>query len=424
MSYASLIAAPIDNTTGIPAGYLTWRYVIRVAKAPSNKVLGTMILGTDVLADLTWVDVTGNAQGLKGERGATAGVRPGAGEFSFWLDNTSAIYDPYLSIYHGPGILVQVLFGTAADTRPVATGLATKWDESSQGHNAVRTIDVEVLETISVLGESNRAAQAPAGAGESIGPRAARIINNAGWAFGGTVTTDAPHFSWGLQATTLAQTSWADLLLTVDSLAVQAVSAKNGALAVTERDRGQLAAGLRTIGPNTPAAGGTDIAYVDDSIVTANDDDTLLGHIDLARVGGTAVGYNQSGIQGRYQDRSTQRYDLITQDPGANADLARYAADAFGRGKQPYRVEAVDLQAIGGDVTASTAKVWEFFTLMEIGTRIAIAKPDSDTHGILFSGLLVCGYSFAISTLATGGGVALSATVRTAVQASSTWARY
>lgn len=409
MSAIALCTAPIDNATGIAAGYLDWRYVVRIAKAPTNKVLGTMILGTDVLTDLEWIDVTADAHGVVIERGATAGQRPGAGQVSFWLDNEAGLYDPYVSIYHGPGVLVQVLLGTAADTRPLITCLAVQWNEFDAASSQVRHVDIVGLETISILAEADDPAVAPVGAGESIGPRVSRILTAAAWQFGGAVSADLPHFDWGFQATTLAADAWATLLLTCDSLALQAVSAKNGTLSVTERDRGLLAVGLRTLG--------TDIPVVNDSIETANDDDRLLGTISVARVGGAAVTYTAAGIQGRFQRRSTQRFDLITQDPGGNADLARFAADALGQGHETYRVESVELDSGHG------AKVWEFVSLMDIGTKVHISKVASPTTGVTFSNYLINGYALTISPMSEQG-VQISATIRTAVQAASSWARY
>lgn len=410
MTTLALLTEPIAGTDGIPAGHDDWRFVIRIAQAPSDAVLGTMILGTDPLTDIVWIDVTADAHGVHIERGAVALQRPGAGQIDFWLDNDSGAYDRWQSIYNGPGAMVQVLLGTPTDTRHIITALVTNWAEASAAEGALRRVEVTGIETIALLLESDLPAVAPVGAGEALGPRVLRIITNASWQFGGVVDVDAPHDVWTFQATSLAQPAWGELLLTCDSVGAQAVSAKDGSLSVTEYDRGLLAVGLRTLGVDVPT--------VSDSVKVVNDDDVIIGQINLSRAGGSAVAFLNSGIQGRYQLRSKQRYDLITQDPGGNADLARVADVLYlGRGSEAYRVESVELD------TGHGGAVWEFLSLVDIGTKVHVDRPDTVTTGILFSNYLVAGYALTVSTV-TETEVLISAEIRTSIQSSSTWERY
>jgi len=388
--YTDLLPQPITGTSGRLAGYLNWRFVVQIARAQSDAVLGTMVLGQDALQTLQWADVTEDCHGITVTRGAEAGSRPGAGRLSFWLDNESGEYDPTTSIYNGPGTLVRIFLGPPGTATPLVTTLTVSWNEATAAIGRSRWVSVVAYETITLLNEVNNPALSPVGAGETTLARMSRIMDEADWQFGLDIAYDGmpgasgPWWGWGLQETTLAGDLLTEAYRAVDSTGLVLRSARNGALFVCERDLG-FVAGSESIGWNVPV--------VADSITTANDDDRLIGQVAVSRVGGSLVTYYGTGIAGRYQKRSTQRTDLITEAQAGNVDLKRYADLVLAQGKQTYRVESLELQSADG------APVWELVNAMDVGTRCNVISQRTATSGVAFFDYIICGFTITIEPL-------------------------
>ena len=221
-----------------------------------------------------------------------------------------------------------------------------------------------------------------------------------------TNTPQPAHLGWGLQSTDLAQAALTELYRTGDSVGMVVRSGRDGRIVITSADyvpaAGDPGAGilgtmrlgssfLTGAGATFHVAGPGEIPIVTNSIVTANDDDRLLDHVTVSRVGGAGVVYSNFGLEGRWQTRSTKRTDLITQDPGGNADLARYAAIALAGGRRAYRVEAFKLD------TGHGTKVWSLLRLLDVGAAVYITRRDSPTTAIRFAAAVVCGYTLAIT---------------------------
>lgn len=423
MDFATLIATAPPALGGRLVGYGTWRLVVEVARPENGSTLGQFILGTNLLGGKTWHDITADVHGLRFDRGGTASERGGAGELELMIDNTSGDYSPTVSAFYGPGTLVRVSLGPAGNLSAVQfTGLTISWPDASAGGTVQRWVQPVALETSSFLSGVNKAALAAAGAGEAIAARVARILSNAGWSFGQTISVSAPWSGWGFQATTLAQPALTDLYLTADSLGVVARSARSGGLLVTERyAAGAVAIELGTARPEAPT-----LAYVPvvaDSIKTSNDDEAVIGSISVARVGGAATTFDNN-VAARLRSRFSQRHDLITQDPGAAADLAHYASIVLGAAGQPYRVEQAQVD------TADGAAVWELIKILDVGLPINVQLPTDGTPGetdataVLFASYFVSGYSISVQPV-NEDEVKVTATINTAAESAATnWSVY
>jgi hypothetical protein len=399
-----------DTVAGsIGIGYETWRLYLRVMKPAGDAVLGSFILGTDVLTPLAWVDVTADAHGIEYTRGGTPGGNPGAGSLSFHLNNQTDTYSPWQSIYWGPATLAQVGFyvGASNETLTLCTGEVTSWDERAVGVGARRWVEVSALETVTLLGENNENEVTPVGAGEALAARADRILASARWQYGYELDVDSPHQFWGLQETNLADDTWTEAQLVAQSLAVVFGPTKSGRVSYRERDRGPVAGYLTA---------GTDFPIVPDETIPANDDLALVGSVPVSRAGGTAVTYTGTTV-GRYQRRSLPFYNLRTQNPGSDADLARYANDLLDRGDQTYRVKNFLLDSGQGN------SVFEFVARMDLGTRVNVWSENRDGSGILFVDYLVCGYTVSIEPL-TERSIVLRASIQTEPSISASWSRF
>jgi hypothetical protein len=414
--YSDLINTDITSSSGVPAGYSDWRYVIQIAKPSGSALLGTMILGTDLLSELGWIDVTTACHGVEFQRGNNAGTRPGAGKISFWLKNDNGDHDVTQRVYHGPGTLIRVVLGTSVATGTLFTGFTVEWNELSDANNQSRWVAISAYETISLLSEvDNNALSSPIGDDDTITQRIDRIVTASaefplGWTYQG-LTMAEPQFSWHFQSTDMAQDCLTQLYSAVDSVSLVARSNKQGKVVVTSQ---ALAATANSDAINY--TGG--LPVVADSIMTANDDDRLIGSVDVSRVGGSAVTYTNTGIQGRYQKRSTNRTDLSTKNPGANQDLALYASTLLGQAGQTYRVTQFQVDSLRG------ALVWAFLQAVDVGTTCNIKLPKTATTGVLFLNYRICGYTMNIQPLQPGT-IRITATLETdTIDATSTYAAY
>ena len=413
MSYLDLTSAPIGASAGSPVGYAGWRFCVQVATTLTGAVLGSFVLGTDVLSEVQWTDVTADVEFVDIERGNAAGENPGAGKLSVRLRNITGAYLPRNGLYFGPGTLCRVSIGPGSTLCPWITAVSTSWNETSDGDRKVRWIDIEADEVTSLLGEVNNEAVSPIGAGESVLARFNRVLDSANWQFGSNPSIPSPVSGWAMQPTTLADDAWTELELVAESTGLVLIADKQGRVCLRPR-----------VNAGTAVTLGSDVPIIADSIDTENDARRVLGQVTAGRhnededVYEPALTYYKSGIEGRYQKRSTSFTNLRTRNPGNNEDLALYANDRLDRGAQTYRVGSVGLNTLNG------AAVWNFLSTVDIGSPVNVIHADRDTTDLvgMFLDYFVCKYNIHIEPLSSARSVFISGTIETDTTATSQYA--
>lgn len=397
-----LCAQPLDMTHGVPLGIpgnvlIGMRFAVELAIVSPPNLL-PFVLGTSMLGGPRWRDVTTDVQGLTWSRGGAPGQRPLAGELQMRLLNSNQQWSPWVSPYYAPGTTLRVVLGNGVDTYSQYTGLVQTWNEGSvglAGGSGYQWVDLVAWETLFLLSEvNNHALAGVVGGGENVDARIDRLLTSAAWQFGTDIVCSSPAT---FQATDLASDVATELFLTVDSTDCTVWPGKDGKLKIRDRALG--------------AGHSWNIAHADvnpDSLVTQNDDERILSSVDLARVGGTFVHFDNVGMAGRYQRRTTQRTDLITVAEAGDADLARVAAGMLARARTTYRPISFEIQS---------------------GQDLAIMIIDSDLtdrvtlqHGLVtFSDYSICGLNHAVQV--SGAGVYWITTVLLDIESNSTWSK-
>jgi hypothetical protein len=400
---ADLCSEPLADGHGVPLGFEDYRIAVELAITTAGTPLGSFILGTSLLGGARWVDVSDDVRGLTFTRGGTPGSRPVAGELNLQLRNPGGKWSPTHSTYFGPATLVRIVVGNGTRTIPVYTGITQAWNERTDGLKSNRWVDIRAWEPSYLFGAVNDLALAGVvGGGESLAARIERIIDAADWQFGFRLIAFTPSSTFTLQSTNLAQDLLTELLLVIDSYDYVLVPGKGGYVDVRQRATRWLDPTYRTLGTQVP--------IVADSLTTENDELRLLSGVGLSRVGGAAQTYTNVGISGRYQKRTTQRLDLITNDPGGDDDLDHVADGYLGRGTETYRPLSVNLDCEHGDT------VWQFLMHADIADLANLV--DGDTT---FSGYSIAQMEHAIGPLNLGR-VRWTATVSFDIEVGSTWA--
>ena len=181
------------------------------------------------------------------------------------------------------------------------------------------------------------------------------------------------------------------------------ISGKDGNLDITDRAVQWLHEDYRALG--------TDVPVVLDSLVTQNDDVRLLADFSAGRAFGVPTTYTNSGIASRYQRRSASKTDMVTIDPGGDADMIHLAARVLGRGDVTYRPESVRLEA-------QSAATWEFLKRADIGDMVHIDDP---TSNVRFADYSIARMSHQITPRANRG-IVWSCAVEFDVEVDSMWA--
>lgn len=348
------------NTHGVPTGIPDWNLSVEVIMPSDvNSLLGEdFILGTSVLAELGWYDLTDRMRGIQIERGGTAGDRFDPGtctiEFdnedtrlSFWTSNDAFLStkNPYL----GVGAIIRV---AACDIvggffwSPMFTGIVEQWDDTTEAIGTTRTLTVTLVETISVLAQTDdNALEVAVGDGETPDDRIVRLADAANWQF--PKDNDLWLATSVCQETNMSQNRLTELYLTADSVGGVLYSGRGGGLVAEHRNTGASAhtAGdysivIGTPGTLTNSVTHTDVFISEDDFVTVNNDDLLISKVGLARVGGSVVEYENTYLSSRYQKRSYTRNDFITKDPGSDSDLRAVADSILNRSMLTYRPDS------------------------------------------------------------------------------------
>jgi hypothetical protein len=395
---ADMCDEPLGPTEGVPMGidgYDGWRFGVQIAVASLGSLLGSMMLGTGVLGGPRWLDVTNKVEGLHWTRGGEPAQRPIAGELTFRLNNDDKQWSPWKSSFYGPGTMCRLVVSDGVDVLNQFCGQTVVWNEAGAGLGAYEFVDITVWENMFLLsGVNDHALAGVVGGGDTLTQRIDRLLTQAAWAFKRVIMSAVAAT---FQASNFPRDVASEVYLTVDSVDCVIWPGKDGMLMIADRAMGSGAHWtLPTADQNT------------DSIVTANDDERILSSVDLARVGGTSVTYTNTGLAGKYQRRSTQRTDLITNAEAGDADLARVANGMLTRARQTYRPVQFSVESGQG------ANQAQLIIESDITDRISL-----DHDVITFSDYSICGVEHDVTVAAAG--IYWRATFSLDIEADSTW---
>lgn len=220
---------------------------------------------------------------------------------------------------------VGMLAGTVSAWSPPATtyDLFRGFADSYNIEYPTRTVDrgdsictLQCTDATKVLSNYDGPEQVSQGAGETTGARVTRILNNAGWSATDRVIATGDTT---LQATTLAQSAWTELLLVADTELGEIYV--DGAGRVVFRNRQASLEDARSITAQAVFGDGTDeLRYQD---VELNYDDTQIRNlIQVARTGGVQQTKQDTPSQLSYLTHTWERTDLLMQNDTVAADYA------------------------------------------------------------------------------------------------------
>ena len=269
----------------------------------------------------------------------------------------------------------------ATDWMPMFTGLVGEWDTSTQAIGQSSTALITAIDTISVLAAVDENAITPVGAGDLVPARIERLGDAANWQFDYALLFSPTA---QLQATDMSMNRLAEMYLVADSTDAIVLSDKYGRLMCTEKEllwvdqEGQF---FTLDNPyltceTSPALG--EVTYyvqtnIDDFNIV-NNDDLLISKVTLARVGGSAVSYENTYISGRYQKRTYTRSDFITQNPGADGDLEYVADRILARADTTLRPDSITVDGKLG------LKHAHFIIAMDVSRCVTIKTDDVEWY--------------------------------------------
>lgn len=349
----------------------------------NDATFGKLDTGGTLLAD-TWVDISTYVERVEIRRGSqranTPTVRYDAGSATVTLINLDGRFDP--TNLSGPyvaggitqlrpmkGIRIKAVYGGV--TYPLIKVYANEW-AVDYGRNGRSTI-VTGSDAIKVLSNYNGPQQTAVGAGETSGARINRVLDNAGWPAADRLVQTGNST---MQATTLAQPAWSEILLTSDSEGGQVYV--NGAGQVQFQQRQDVFTNPRattiqaTFGDSGDA---TEIPYTD--VAISYDDTQLANYVRIARVGGVEQTAQDGVSQAAYLTRTFTRSDLIVQ---TDAEAANYAGQLLYQWKDPeLRFESVTVQP----KRVGTIDAFPYLLGAAFGDRVRVRRRPANRAGAL-----------------------------------------
>lgn len=351
------------------------------SSATGGFIIGTSLLGSDLLAGgFTWTDVTSwvHESSLTTNRGATRSHGPffryEAGTCSFTLDNNDGsdrfsplnLSGPYAAsgiTQIRPGLPVRVQFQntTDASTLSLWQGTIDTWDPAIDGDGFWSQVSVTATDIVEQLQASNTPALVTAvGAGETAANRIGRVMTNAGLPSTSLLADLLSTEGATMQATTLAQPAWTEMLLTADSDAGFLFADASGK--INYRRRNQIATmptlylgGISSVNPEPPL----DVSY---------DRQQVVNSISLARVGSTVQFVDSASSIAISKLRSYARSDLVCETDAQAQEVAQWIL--YQSSTLKVRIESVTLRLLKD--TDSDALWWVFAQYAEITTRLSI----------------------------------------------------
>lgn len=310
------------------------------------------VLDTNTLSTEADVDITAYVTGFSTRRGASRGegpvIRFEAGTCSITLDNADRRFDPtnLAGPYVSGGVtqvtpmrpvrITAIHEGTAF---PVFRGYADSWDISYAGPS-MSTCVLTATDATKVLSNFDRVALgSPVGASETSDTRVHRVLDSVVWPM--SDRNIAPGDST-LQATTMDQSAWEELLRVQDSELGQLFVEADGA--VTFHNRHWL---MENPTSNIVQAafgdGAGERPFVDADL--SYDDTTLANLVRISNTGGTQQIAEDVTSQQTYLVHTFDRSDLILE---VDADAASYAGFVLYQSKDP-ELRFTNLSLSGND---------------------------------------------------------------------------
>jgi hypothetical protein len=311
--------------------------------------------------------------------------------------------------------------------QPLSTGIVESWEEVTTALGSMSSVLVTCTDTMSVLAQVDTNAVTPVGAGETPSVRIQRLADAASWKFGTYLAYSGPART--MQATDLSMNRIGEMYLVADSVDELLFSGRDGRIWFGQKDSRYVDSPLLPIqvlhggrlfftsnprihlGSAAHAAQPNWVPASIDDFRTKNNDDLIIGTVTLARAGGSAVTTSDTTVNGRYQLRTYTRSDLVTQDPGSNADLTYVAGRILDRSDETYRPDAVVLDGKMSDKCA------QFIFTMDVGLMVPIY-----TDHVSFIDVTICAYTIRILPL-NEDELDISATINFEPNTVSSWAR-
>lgn len=337
-------------------------------------------LGDDL--GYVWTDVSDHVlEGLTFRRGASRSQGPfwryEAGTASVTLDNLDGRFDPlnlsgpYVSgglseIRPNLPVRISAVIGSTTEVVWVGVVDSVDLDYTSTTYSTVRFSCVDGVAFLQAADLPELST--PVGAGDTVAARITRILDRVGWP---AAARDLdPVTANTLQASTLAQSAWADVLLAADSDAGYVWFDRTGSLVY--RTRGAIPATPSLTFSSSATTAGKDFV----AVTITRDVQQVYNSVSLARAGGTAVTVEDVDSQALIgQVRGYSRSDLVSE---TDADVENVASWIIGTCSDLLtRVEEITLAPPADTDLLAEGQWWELLRL-ELGdvVRVVHATPD------------------------------------------------
>lgn len=290
------------------------------------------LLDSATLADAAlWTDVTAWVTAVSTRRGATRAdgpiLRYEAGAATVTLRNEDRRFDPtnLSGPYTAAGVTqvepmraVRIRATWDGVTYPVWQGYADEWQVSYDGPTTSKVV-LTCSDAFAVFASHDRGAVAAVGAGEDTGARIGRILDSIDWPDEDRLMATGDST---VQATTLADNTLTELLLTADTELGELYMDSRGR--VVFRNRLALLEDVRSASPQAVLGDddGTELPYAD--VTVSYDAQSIYNRVSIARAGGTAQVVEDTASQSSYLTRTYTRTDLLHEADSESLDYAGY----------------------------------------------------------------------------------------------------
>jgi hypothetical protein len=337
-------------------------------------------LGDDL--GYAWTDVSDYVmEGLTFRRGSTRSQGPfwryEAGTASIELDNLDGRFDPlnlsgpYVSAGVSeirPNLPVRISAVVAGTTETMWVGVVDSVDLDYTSATW-STVKLSCVDGVAFLQAADLPElTTPVGSGDTAAARITRILDRVGWP---AAQRDLdPVTANTMQASSLAASAWADILLTADSDAGYVWISRTGKLVY--RTRGAIPASSSLTFSSSATTAGKDFT----GITITRDVGQVYNSVNLARANSTAVFVEDQTAQATIgQVRGYSRSDLVCETDDNVADVAAWIVGVFSQ--LLTRVEEIVLAPPADTDLLAAADWWELLRL-EMGdvVRVVHATPD------------------------------------------------
>jgi len=337
-------------------------------------------LGSD--QGYVWTDVSEYVlEGLRFRRGSTRSQGPfwryEVGTATVQLDNLDGRFDPlnlsgpYVSAGASeirPNLPVRISATLNGTTETMWVGVVDSVD-LDYASVTYSTVELRCVDGVAFLQAADFAELSTAvGAGDTARARIERILDHVGWP---AAQRDLDPVTMStMQATTMAASAWAQILLTADSDGGYVWFDRDGR--IVYRTRGAVATMPSLTFSSSSSTAGKDFV----GVTISRDVDQVYNTVSLARKDGTAVTVEDVDAQATIgQVRGFSRSDLVCETDDQVGDVASWILGVYST--LQTRVEELVLRPPADTNAMSSAEWWEMLRL-EIGdvVRVVHATPD------------------------------------------------